>query len=171
MNDDAGVLRGALALLHRVEDAFLALLLTTMVVLAPTQIALRVFFDSAISWGDPALRALVLWLGLMGAVAATRGDRHITIDVLSPLLSGRAQSAVRIVTNVFATAVCGTVAWHAWRFLQEEMEFGSDAFTGVPSWWVASVIPLAFGLMTLRFALATGISLRDTARGEAEAPA
>lgn len=165
--DSAGFLEHALNALHRVEDVFLAGLLLTMIVLAPTQIVLRNFFDTAISWGDPALRALVLWIGLFGALAATRGNRHITIDVLSHVLPERWQAGVRTLTNAFALGVCGLVAYHGWRFVRDEHEFGSVAFAGVPSWAIESVIPVAFGLMALRFALLTFSSLRELARGGA----
>ncbi len=165
--DSAGFLEHALSALHRVEDAFLAGLLLAMIVLAPTQIVLRNFFDTAISWGDPALRALVLWIGLLGALAATRGNRHITIDVLSHVLPERLQAGVRTLTNAFALGVCGLVAYHGWRFVRDEHEFESVAFAGVPSWVIESVIPVAFGLMALRFALLTLSSLRELARGGA----
>ncbi len=69
--------------LHRAEDALLVLLLSTMIVLASTQILLRNLFDSGFVWIDPLLRVLVLWLGLIGATVATRNNRHIRIDLLT----------------------------------------------------------------------------------------
>ena len=157
----------ALCVLHRIEDAFLASLLLAMIVLAPTQILLRVAFDSAITWGDPALRALVLWVGLMGAVAASRGNRHITIDVLSHVLPERGQAAVRAGTSLFTVFICGLVAWHGYRFVRDEFEYESVAFAGLPSWAVESVIPFAFGVMAIRFALLAAAALRDLIRGGA----
>ena len=57
--------------IHRVEDALLVILLSLMILLAATQILLRNFFDLGFVWADPLLRALVLWLGLIGATVAT----------------------------------------------------------------------------------------------------
>jgi len=168
-HEPAGWLERALTALHRVEDAILAGLLLAMIVLAPTQIFLRNFFDSAIAWGDPALRALVLWVGLLGALAASRGNRHITIDVLSHVLPKRGQAGVRALTSLFTLGVCGLIAFHGWRFVRDEHEFGSVAFAGLPAWAIESVIPFAFGMMALRFALLSLASLRDLLRGEAAA--
>lgn len=165
-----GVPERALAVLHRAEDAALALLLTSMIVLAPLQIALRIFFDSAISWGDPALRALVLWVGLLGALAATRGNRHITIDVVSQFLPARINAAVRALTSAFAVGVCGVVAYHGWRFVSEEREFESIAFAEIPAWTIEAVIPFAFGLMALRFAIGGLAAVRDAVVGPADEP-
>lgn len=147
------VLERGLRELHRIEDGVLALLLGVMIVLAPAQIALRNFFDADIAWGDPLLRLLVLWLGLLGALAASRSDRHIGIDVVSRVLSKRAGSAVRAFTNLFTSGVSAVVAYHAGRFVVSEFEFGSAAFAAAPAWACAAVIPFAFGLIAVRHAL------------------
>ena len=143
------ILRG----LHRVEDIFLALLLGAMVVLAPLQIFLRNFFDAGIAWIDPLLRVLLLWVGLMGAVAASRSDRHIRIDAASKILPGKLASVLGLVTSVFTAGVSATVAWHSGRFVVDEWEFESTAFSGIPAWMLESVIPVAFGLIAIRYGL------------------
>jgi TRAP-type C4-dicarboxylate transport system permease small subunit len=148
---------GILRRVHQVEDVFLALLLGAMIILAPLQIFLRNFFDLGISWVDPFLRVLVLWVGLMGAVAASRSDRHIRIDVASRLLPPRLASLLGLFTNLFTGVVSGFVAWHSWRFVSGEWEFGSTVFSGVPAWTVEIVIPVAFGFIALRYGIrATG---------------
>ena len=47
--------------LHRAEDALLVLLLSTMILLAGTQIVLRNMLDTGVVWIDPLLRVMVLW--------------------------------------------------------------------------------------------------------------
>ncbi|MDG2333012.1 MAG: TRAP transporter small permease [Myxococcota bacterium] len=144
---------GILRVLYRLEDVFLALLLGAMVVLAPLQIFLRNFFDAGIVWIDPLLRVLVLWVGLMGAVAASRSDRHIRIDAASKLLSPRAAAVLGILTGSFTAAVAGIVSWNSGRFVADEREFGSTAFSDIPAWMFEIVIPVAFGLIALRYGL------------------
>jgi TRAP-type C4-dicarboxylate transport system permease small subunit len=146
-------LERALGLLHRLEDGLLALILGLIVLIAPLQIFLRNFFGTGIGWGDPLLRVLVLWVGMLGALAATRGRRQISIDVLSQLVGERAQSGVGVVTSFFTSVVCAVVAYHSARFVASEMEYGTSAFAGVPAWACELVIPVAFGLIALRYAL------------------
>ncbi len=155
--EEVGILRA----LHRLEDIFLALLLGMMIVLAPLQIFLRNFFDAGIGWIDPFLRVLVLWVGLMGAVAASRADRHIHIDAASKLLSPRVASMLGIFTSIFTAAVAGLVSWHSWRFVADEWEFGSVAFSGVPAWMTEVVIPMAFGFIALRYGLRTVAGIKS----------
>jgi TRAP-type C4-dicarboxylate transport system permease small subunit len=157
MSPDAGqgVVTRSLGALHTLEDAVLALLLGLMVVLAPLQIFLRNFFDLGLTWADPLLRVLVLWVGLMGAVSASRGNRHITVDVLSRLLPVRPRAALGVVTSAFTAAVSGIVAWHSGQFVSVEREFGSEAFSGIQAWIFEIVIPIAFGIMAIRYLLLT----------------
>ncbi len=155
--------------LYRLEDIFLALLLGAMIVLAPLQIFLRNFFDAGISWADPLLRVLVLWVGLMGAVAASRSDRHIRIDAASKLLSPLAATILGIVTGSFTAVVAGVVSWNSGRFVADELEFGSTAFSDIPAWMFEIVIPVAFGLIALRYGLRALGQMKSLLVGEAGA--
>ncbi|HIF96412.1 MAG TPA: TRAP transporter small permease [Myxococcales bacterium] len=151
--------------IHKVEDVFLALLLGAMIVLAPLQIFLRNFFDTGIGWADPLLRVLLLWVGLMGAVAASRSDSHIRIDVASRLLPPKVASALGALTGLFTAGVAGLVAWHSWRFVYGEWEFGGTAFSGVPAWMFEVVIPVAFGFIAIRYGFRAMVQIRALVPG------
>ncbi|MBW2313841.1 MAG: TRAP transporter small permease [Deltaproteobacteria bacterium] len=122
-----------------------------MILLAPVQILLRGALGSGIAWVDPLLRVLVLWVGLLGAVAASFEGRHITIDVLSRALPERARAAAGAVTSLFTAAVTTLLAYHGARFVASEFHYDSVAFSGIPAWGLESVIPLSFGLIALRY--------------------
>lgn len=143
------------------EDGILVGLLTTMIALAVTQIVLRNLFSSGILWGDAFLRVLVLWVGLLGAMAATRDDKQITIDVLSKILPKRWTAATRIITDLFTTVVSAAVAWASWRLVQMEREFPTPAFADVPTWVCQLVLPVAFAMIAVRYAAYSVIHLRE----------
>jgi TRAP-type C4-dicarboxylate transport system permease small subunit len=73
-----------LVFLSRVEDVILVILLSTMIGMAAFQILFRNLFDAGIVWGDILVRILVLWLGLVGAMVATR-TASILSTVICPL--------------------------------------------------------------------------------------
>ena len=75
-------------ILGRVEKFLLAAMLSIMILLAFLQIILRNVFSSGISWGDPLVRYLVLWVGFIGASLASKEGKHITIEVFSRWFSG-----------------------------------------------------------------------------------
>ncbi len=136
--------------LHNIEDGLLALVLLTMVLLASSQVIMRNFLDSGFSWGDPLLRLLVLWLGLMGAMVATRLDRHITVDALLRVLPPGLQRASRVLTRLATALVCALLAWHSVRLVALDYEYQDVLFANIPAWVGDLILPFAFSVMTLR---------------------
>ncbi len=136
--------------LCRLEDGLLVFMLLSMVLLASSQILLRNMFQSGIHWGDPALRLMVLWLALLGAMAATRDDNHIRIDLLSRFLPEPIKRLVNRITHGFASLVCGLIAWHGGRFVYFEWQDKIQLFDNLPAWPFEIIIPLGFGIMALR---------------------
>ena len=144
----------------QVENGLMALLLTSMILLAAGQIVMRNFFDTGLSWSDPLLRIMVLWLGLLGAMAATRNREHISIDVLSRFLPPVWKHISQLVTDLFSAVVCGVIAYYAALFVLMEKEDGMIAFAEVPAWICESIIPFGFAVMALRFFIAFVLGLR-----------
>ena len=134
-----------------------------MIALAGTQILLRNLLETGLEWGDPLLRVTVLWLGLLGAMAATRDDNHISIDVVSRFLPPRAKTASRLVTDLFTATVCGLLAYHGARFVLLEKGAGTLAFGFVPAWVCELIIPFGFGIIALRFCVSFVLRLRQLA--------
>lgn len=148
-------MRRALDILRRIEDWLLAVLVLILVVLAGSQIVLRDFFHTGISWADPLMRQLVLWTGMLGALAAVRDEKHIALDVLQRFLSPLAQKIARILTFGFAAAICAALAWYSYVMLDIDYSSAtpSSAFASIPAWIPETILPTAFVLMALRFVL------------------
>jgi TRAP-type C4-dicarboxylate transport system permease small subunit len=151
--------------LAKVEDAALVILLALLVALAFGQIALRQL-QVNIAWGDPVTRLLVLWVGVAGAVAASRANEHVNIDVISHFLPPRIRHGVLAITSLFASGVCAFFAFQSARFVQFEREGGASALDGVPDWVLALALPLGFMLIALRYALFAVGRLRSVAAPE-----
>ena len=128
-------LRKMLATIHLVEDAALIFSLAAMLVMAILQILLRNVLDSGFLWAESFLRILVLWVAMLGAMVATRERNHISIDILSRFLSGGYLVGLRIVTNLFAAAICFVTVFYALELVQYEFEDETEAFAGVPELW------------------------------------
>lgn len=141
--------------LHRVEDVLLALVLSTMLLLAITDIAMRLITGGSLIWIPPVLQILVLWLGLLGALLATRSQEHIAIDVISRFVGPLGKKICGISGSLFAAIVCSLVAYFSIEFLQQSIEYDDIAFAQVPAWPLQLIIPFTFSLMALRFFLHT----------------
>ncbi len=140
-------------LLTWAENALLILMLAAMVLLAAAQIVLRNFMDTSIAGADQLVRLLVLWVAFLGAVAASREGKHIHVDAIARWLPGRIKSGVGALTDLFTLVVCLVLAWESVRYMQSAYETGEKAFGAVPVWAAASILPLAFVLIALRYGL------------------
>lgn len=139
--------------ISRVEQVLIAALLTVMILLAFLQIVLRNFFSTGIDWGDSLVRYLVVWVGFIGAAVAVRENKHITIDILSRWMSGAASGIIQSISNFISAVICGLLTWAAIKFTMYDAQMGSTAFFDLPIWIPELIIPVTFGLMTLRYAL------------------
>lgn len=137
--------------LHWAEDMILVGLLLTMIILAGTDILARWLFGGGISWIPPLLRVMVLWIGLLGALLATRSREHIAIDLVSRLAPDWVNRYLNAVTQLFAATVCLIIAYHSQLFVNMAQEFNDIAFAQIPAWPLQAIIPIAFAGMGIRF--------------------
>jgi C4-dicarboxylate transporter DctQ subunit len=155
--------------IDRVEQILLVILLSSMILIAFLQIVLRNLLSTGLSWGDPVVRNLVLWIGFIGATLATREGKHINIDVLSRWMPPLGKSLVEFLTQLFSFFICGLLTFAAWKFIRNEAQMGTIAFLGIPAWVPEIILPLVFGLMALRFGLRSFknlLTLLETGEGQ-----
>ena len=133
------------------ESFLLLFFLFTAIIIACAQIFLRNFFDTGIFWADSALRVLVLWIGMIGAMYASRNKQHIRIDIFSHYLPDNITKNIDRITDLLTAIVCGVVAFYSIKFIQYEYADGLIAFANVPVWLCETIIPFAFIVMALRY--------------------
>lgn len=147
-----GVLARIGAVVRAIENGAIAFAVAVLVLAAGGEIVARLVFQSGWSQLSDMLRALVLWIALLGAMIASREDRHLAVDALSRYARGPWARLLRFVSYGLAAGVCALLAWHAYALVRDEFGSGTIAFSGVPSWLVQSIMPFAFAVMALRFA-------------------
>jgi len=143
-----------------IENGLLISLLALMVSLAGAQILFRNLLDVSILGVDQLLRLLVLWVALLGAVAASREGKHIRVDMLSRWLPARVRAGTQALTDIFTIAVCLLLAWQALRFIRAEA--GVNAFGALPGWAAELILPTAFALIALRYSLMLAHHVRQS---------
>lgn len=155
-------LERAEALGRSAETWFLVALFILLLLLASAQILLRNVFSSGLAWADGLVRISVLWLAVMGAVAASRDQKHISIDLINRALSGAWRVAVVVGVRLFTAGVAAFFARQSWRFMQDSRLFEDVLLGGWPAWWFQLILPVGFGLIAYRYATA---ALRAIVRG------
>ena len=135
------------------ENIALLVLLGTMIGVAVFQIINRQLLGGTfgMAWADELVKMIVLWLAMVGSIAACRDNKHIRIDLITHILSGTIVSWIKVVVDLFAAAVCAMIAWQAWRLIGEERTWGDVILGDVPLWLAHAIVPLAFALVSYRF--------------------
>jgi TRAP-type C4-dicarboxylate transport system permease small subunit len=133
------------------ETGLIVAILGGLIILGATQIVLRNFFSIGFAWGDGLTRLAVLWLGLLGALAASRDGRHITMGAVTRFLPQRLRVFAGVGADWFGAAVSGVFAWVSWSFVSDSREFGDTLLGDVPAWWLQMIMPVAFALMAWQF--------------------
>ena len=153
-------------LIDRMEQILIVTFLSFMVLIAFLQIVLRNFFSTGLSWGDPLLRNLVLWIGFIGATLATREGKHINIGVVSRWLPSLGKNVVALFTHLFSFFICCLLTYAALKFIKNEVQMENTTFLNIPAWVPEMILPITFGLMTFRFGLRSFKTLSKTGKIE-----
>jgi TRAP-type C4-dicarboxylate transport system permease small subunit len=134
------------------------LLFAALLGLSGTQIVLRNGFSDGLFWADELVRLLVLWLAVIGALAATRDRRHIAIELLVRSLPALPQRIARSVAGLFAAGVSATFAWQSLRFVMDSRTFGDSVLGDWPAWVFQLILPVGFALIAWRFLISAVVA-------------
>lgn len=142
-----------LSALYLVEIYILSSVLTALITISCLQIILRLFFSQGIFWGDQLQRYLVVWGGFLGAVFTVSQGKHIALDLSKQLFPKRFITHLKRITHFFSATVCSFLCYGSYKFIQDEIVFGTTTFLTVPSWCWNLVFPCSFLLMSLKYFL------------------
>ncbi len=143
----------ALRALATIEDGLLVLILVALIGMAGAQIILRNVFGAGIMDMDSLARLMVLWLGMFGAVVASRKKKHINVDVLSQRLPKKGRAVMAIGMDLFTAGISLAVAIFSFNLLVIEWQSGATVFASVPSWLAVAILPVSFGLISFHYVL------------------
>lgn len=141
-------------LLEKSSSALLVVAVFSMLLLTVMSIVLR-WFGVGLHWVDPLVRHLVFLSTFLGGVLATGKGTHIGIDILGKSLESKGEEKLLMVQKrVIMIATTFALAWlfkAGYDFALVEFEYGKNAFFGIHTGFLISIIPFGFGLMVLRF--------------------
>lgn len=139
--------------MRAVETALLVTLLAAMVGVATYQIVARNVFGTGLVWGSDLVHVGMLWATMIGAVAAARGNRHISIDLVARFGGPRLQRFAARVTALFAAVLCGMLAWYSIAVVKVDFQDATPGVALVPAWVCESIIPVAGAIMSVTYLL------------------
>ena len=140
--------------LRRIESGLLVALLLAMIGVAVYQVVARNLFGTGLTWGDGMVRVALLWVTMIGAMAAGP-DGHIRVDVIGRFAGERVARRLGRITNLFAAALCLALGWYSLTLIYYDYVDGTPGFGVVPAWVCELVIPVASSIMGVRYLIAS----------------
>jgi tripartite ATP-independent transporter DctM subunit len=138
--------------LHRaVEQWVIALVLVSMAVFTLLEVLGRSAVGAGVPGGLLYTQHLTLWVGFLGALLATAKGGHLALATGSFLKGERLRLGAHFGSHALSAAVCALLGVASVRMVQADMTRTNVLPGGVPEWWSELVMPVALGLMALRF--------------------
>jgi len=136
--------------LHYIENVAISLALACMVLIPLAEIVLRRTLRTGISGSSDLVRHLVLVVGMLGAGIAAREDRLLSLSAFSAFLTGRWKAAARIITGAVTATVTVFLCIASVKYVWISRGAAKTLAYEIPVWVIQLVIPVGFGLITVR---------------------
>lgn len=138
--------------LLRLEQGVLvaALVFATLIPLA--EALGRMFGVNPVPGAAAYVQHLTMWLAFAGGLLATREEKHLMLSTAEFLGHGPVKQFARFVSHAVATATCAVLAYASGLVVAENRATADVLPIGLPTWISECVMPVALGLMALRFA-------------------
>jgi C4-dicarboxylate transporter, DctM subunit len=135
----------------RVEMAITVVISLLMVILPVAEIILRNLRDTGIPGGSVYVQHLTLWLGFIGALAATAAGKHLGLASGNLLPEGKPRLYAGIFGSMMATATCLMLAKASWGVVLANRDGTATLAGGIPEWWSEIIVPVTLLLIAVRF--------------------
>lgn len=144
------------------ENIIGILLFIIMTLFLSYQIISRYLFNLSLAWTEELSMYCLIWVCYIGAAAAVRERKHLRITMAFEWCLPKTKKIVDIITNIASCAFCFFIFVGTSEMLLLILEGNQvSAGSGLPKWIPNLGLPLAFGLMTIRFIQDTVLLVRE----------
>lgn len=155
--------------LSRLEEILVSLFLAVASLLTFTQVVMRYGLGRSFSWAEELIINLLIWAGLIGSSLALRMGIHIGVDVFVQKFRPSVAKALTLLGLMLGLIFCVVLAVLSVRFVvflagSGQMSIGLE----IPMWILYLCLPIAFGLMSIRFLQIIGRCASDRPLFEGE---
>lgn len=135
-----------------------SLMLFIMMLVVVADVAFRYALNAPFSWSYEVVSTFLLPGLFFLSVSHTLGaNAHVAVDIAHNYVSNKVRYVFEAISNAVATPVFAFITWVAVVQTFNEIVQGTSQTSGLelPSWTASVLLPIGFGLLTLRCALNT----------------
>ena len=134
---------------EKIEKGICYSALTLMALLPFADVLLRPF-NIVIPFSRAFLIHLFLVMGLFAAMLTTRAKEHISIVLIQFAKSGKVKTLVSEITSLISAFIATILFWDSISFIKFSLPGRASGI--IPGWLFALAMPVAYGVIALRFA-------------------
>ena len=147
---------------RNIENVIGVALFIVMTAFLTYQVSSRYILNLSLAWTEELSMYCLIWVCYMGASAAVRERKHLRITMAFEWCSPKTRKIVDILSNIVSCGFCfflliGTTEMLALILQGNQVSAGS----GLPKWIPNLGLPIAFGLMVIRFIQDTAQLVRE----------
>lgn len=150
----------ALLPLERLCALLSGLAIFSLMFLAAYSVTGRKFFASPLAGYVDYIEAAMPIIAIMGVSYVQRDGTHIRMDMLVSKLRGRVLWLFELISVLLMLLLIVALTWGAWEHFDRSFDCArplcsrdSSIDIGIPIWPSKLVVPIAFGILTLRLVL------------------
>lgn len=132
------------------------LMLFALMCVVVADVALRYLLNSPLEWSYQVIsNYLMPGLFFMAASHALKAHSHVSVDILHNYLRPTTRYTFESIASVLAVPVFALITWVSARNALVEYQTDAISTSGlpIPSWTVTILMPIGFGMLTLRLFL------------------
>jgi tripartite ATP-independent transporter DctM subunit len=113
--------------------------------------ALARLFGTGVPASTELLSYFLLLLGLFSGMFTAKTGDHLSIALIQYIKREKVRQILVLITGIIAIFICTIITWSSVSFIKIAIQPGKVGF--IPKMVFVLAMPLAYGIMTLRFAL------------------
>lgn len=151
----------------RLIDWLAAAPLFVLLAIFNVAVVMRYWFGQPLQWTEEIAGLLMIWIVMIGGIAAERSDQHLTIPVLIDILPAKAGALINLIISIVSAGFLFYVSYVGFR-LASKVQFKVTDVLRVSYFWIDIAVPVGFVCIAL-YTLHRGFSsAREVFQGEAK---
>jgi TRAP-type C4-dicarboxylate transport system permease small subunit len=133
-----------------------SLMLFALMCVVVADVSMRYLFNAPLHWSyDVISNYLMPGLFFLAVSHTLKAHSHVAVDIVHNYIGNRTRYVLETITSILAVPAFAICAWKAAGTTWNDFQAGSTSSSGlpIPTWTVNLMLPLGFGLLTLRMLL------------------
>lgn len=132
------------------------LMLFAMMLVVVADVTLRYVFNAPLVWSHEVIASYLMpGLFFMAASHTLSANAHVCVDILHNYVGRSTRYVFEAISCTLVMPIFGLAAWVSGQNTWQDLQAGAVSSSGMelPTWTISVMLPIGFGLLTLRLAL------------------